>query len=296
MSRLQHMRLLLLALAIALSASTALSGEVTFEAAADPVWGKAECPAAGERPRSGGIPASFEAAWVLRCREEIRDIPGNGRWRVTVVERADTTAKALLRELRKPTEQPVAGMGCGPGFAPVPHFALVDRDGGVLVPTVPADWCDGGPADGVLPALESLPFRALSERLDEQMFSEATKFGCEDELADEFLTPRAPGPAETVWLRPAHLRVCEYVATSDGRGRFVSGRAVGRADDDRLADALENAGPALDCTARHTRFAVITSAEQRWTMTAELDGCRRVLRPSELLGQLDEAAVAMLAR
>lgn len=287
------MRRWVIALLLVLAAGSTMSGEVTMAAAEDAVWSTTECPSDADRPQRGGLPADFRVVWVLRCREETRDIAGRGRWSVTVRERADTSAEQLLVELRKPDESPGWGMGCGPGFPVVPYFALVGHDGRVLVPSTPRDTCSGGTLPGLLPALEALPYRVLSERLDRQVFSEAVKFGCQDE-ASFAATKAKPGKNRTVWLRPARLRVCLYQVTPEGRGVFVSGREVGRADDDRLADAIEDAGPAAPCVAPHTRFAVVNSAQDRDRVMVELDGCRRVLSEDDTLLQLDEAGVAMI--
>lgn len=54
----------------------------------------------------GGIPDGFVAAWLLRCRDEVREVPGEGGWSVRVTERSDTPATELVDLPNRPSDPP----------------------------------------------------------------------------------------------------------------------------------------------------------------------------------------------
>ena len=77
------------------------------------------------------------------------------------------------------------------------------------------------------------------------------------------------------------LRVCVYDADpgADPVGQFTSGRTLTGDAATALSDALHRAGPAIDCSTPHSRFAVVTLERADQWAVAALDGCRRLLRP-----------------
>ena len=274
--------------------------------AAPPVWGEPSCPdqisdidGSTSTTRSS-IPGDFVTSWVLQCRRDIRDVPGQGRWMVIVAERADTPASDLVGQLRQASEPPSADQ-CPAILVVPPYFALVDPTGKALLPVMPTDGC-GFPREEARAALEALPFRVLSETRVKQLESQQSiDSGCAESWKDELVINAGgatPGPATPVWPTPADaLRVCLYDTgrgTDEPVGQFASGRTITGDEARTLSDALGRAGPATACSTPHTRFAVVTRDGAAQWAVAELDGCRRLLRPDNTLGQLDAFAIGAL--
>jgi hypothetical protein len=259
-------------------------------------WVQATCPRtatgrAGERsatPVAGGtIPADFHVAWVLRCSVQVQALAGRGQWTVETTERADTSAADLMTQLGQPSLPRAAG-SCAAVSATLPYFALVDRTGRALVPFVPTDEC-GNPRSGVGLALAALPFRAVTTEPLAQVQNQA---GCATAWKDSFVTDAGrerSGGAEPLWrYRPTSIRVCVYVDQDSG-GAPSAQLTAGRTIEDRgLADLLtrlDGAPAAAPCRTPHTRFAVLAEPRGGWGL-AELDGCLRLLREDDTLGQL----------
>jgi hypothetical protein len=272
-----------------------------------PVWAEPACPdplpddPRGASPPRGGIPDDFVTSWVLRCRHDTRDVPGNGQWRVRVAERADTSAPELLDQLRRPSDPQSTPTPCPAMLVPTPYFVLVDSTGRALLPAMPTDKCSF-PREEARAALEALPFRVLSETPVRQLASqESIDAGCSEDWKDELVIDAGyatPGPATPVWPTPADaLRVCVYATSPDAAepvGQFASGRTLTGNEARTLSDALANAGPATACSTPHTRFAVVRRDDAGEWAVVELDGCHRVLRPHNNLGQLDPSVIGAL--
>jgi len=279
------------------------AGGGSAETPAPPVWVEPRCPdqlpdGSGASTITGGIPADFVTSWVLRCRTDIREVPGEGRWLVLVTERADTPAADLLDLLRQPSDPP---SGACPAMLVVPpYFALVDPAGEALLPTIPTDRCRF-PREEARDAVEALPFRVLSEKRVRQLESQGSiDAGCSESWKDELVIEgehARPGPATPVWPAPSDaLRICVYDTGGavEPVGRFASGRTITGDAARALAELLDKAGPAATCSAPHTRFAVVSRDGAAQRAVAELDGCRRLLRPDNTLGQLDAPAIDAL--
>jgi hypothetical protein len=271
-----------------------------------PVWVDAACPpeVSDADPLSqanrGRLPDEFVTAWVLRCRTEIRYVPGQGKQAFRVTERADTPAAELVSQLRLPAEPPTAG-GCLAYGVSVPYFALVDAGGRALLPAVPLDECLR-PRREALQELDKLPFTRLSETPAGQVQSqESIDTGCPEAYQDMIIisADRAkPAPARPLWPgSPAPVRVCFY-DPMPGKdvpgGRLRTARTIDAGVATELVAALDKAGPAAACSVPHNRFALVAPASpDSWAM-AELDGCHRLLRPDGTLGQLDDRVVGLL--
>jgi hypothetical protein len=112
----------------------------------------------------GAIPDGFQPAWVLACPVEMQNLPGRGNWWVRLTERADldpAQAKALLAQLRQPSQPHQPGEICTANLVQLPYYALVDARGTAVEPAIPTDSCDK-PMDAVGNALQNLPYRQLS--------------------------------------------------------------------------------------------------------------------------------------
>lgn len=244
------------------------------------------------------IPDGFVTAWVLRCRGEVRDRPGEGRWLVAVSERADTAAPELVAELRKPSD-PRTTEACTLELVTQPYFLLVDANGEKVLPAVPTDGC-GKPRREALAQLEKLTFRTVSERPVKQVEGpKPTETACADSVKDENIGPNRVElkvPEQT--LPPGPLKICVYDRVSGDVGKLSKGRTI-RGAAATLTTELSKLGPARVCSEQHARFAVLisdlpTGLPPNWGY-AELDGCRRLILPNLVLRQLDERTVAMLA-
>lgn len=122
------------------------------------------CAAATAKP-TGALPDAFTPVAVIRCVQEERVIPGHGLWRFEVKQQADHGLAAFIADLRVPsTRAPQACLYFIYGHSP---FALVDRHGQVLRPTLPTDGCGTFPA--AITDLQHLPWVTVSVRRTVQL-------------------------------------------------------------------------------------------------------------------------------
>jgi hypothetical protein len=271
------------------------------------VWGDGTCSAydrttdpLGDKVKRGGVPTDFEPVAVVRCRDEVRRVPGEGRWQVRITERADVPGPELVDLLRGPSDTAPPGTICTAKGVITPYFQLVDAEGRALLPAVPRTAC-GTPWEEVTDLIGSLRYHTVAETRVSQVESEtAVTVGCDDSWKDAaVIQDTRPAPATPAWPgQQGDIRVCVFTVT-DGIGELDSGfRLTGR-EASALRAALDAAGPAAACDERHTRFAILTPANDvpnGAMATVELDGCLRVQRPDHTLGQLDGSVVAMLTR
>jgi hypothetical protein len=250
-----------------------------------------------ERPVAGG----FTTAWVLRCGDEMRSVPGQGRWWFRVEERADTDAAGLLAALRRPDEPASPGTMCVDVAVEVPYFALVAASGAPLRPRVPRDGC-GQPQPQPLAALRALPFRETrATRLYQEQGQESIDTGCgqmwTDALAGDTLAHTRPAASRRMWPKtPGAIRICIWRAATHGLPRLESAGTIAGPRMAALLARLDRL-PAGDCSPQHHRFAVLEYLRQGWfdsPIYAELDGCRLVLRPDHTLGHLDQATARLI--
>ena len=263
--------------------------------------GSARCPIDGLP--EGTVPAGFATAWVLRCNDVVHLVPGEGRWWFRVTERADTGIDRLLAALSRPDEDSPPGTVCaadGVGASPI---ALVDAAGRVVHPQLPRNAC-GKPQKQVNDAIAALRFRAVkATRLHQEQSQQSIDTGCGQmwiDLNDEMLTGR-PAAARMMWPKvPASVLICLWQPQGSGQPRLLAARTVAGTDLAGLLDRLDRlpAGK-VACTVPHHRFALIEHLRHGGfdsAAYAELDGCRRILRPDHTLGQLDEATATLITR
>lgn len=245
------------------------------------------------------LPADFVTAWVHRCRAESRAKPREGTVIMQIVERADAPATELIEQLRRPSD-PRTNQPCTLEMVAPPYFLLVDATGRAILPAIPTDPC-GKPRPEATRALDAMTFHIVSETQIGQAQSQLSiDTGCSDSWKD-MVTIEAdraqPAPATPLWSTPDDtLRVCLYDLTgtqTSPAGTLRAGRVVDGTVAAALVAALDRTGAATACSAPHTRFAVV-SGPSGAEAVAELDGCRRLLRPDTTLGQLDEATVVAI--
>jgi hypothetical protein len=246
------------------------------------------------------VPDGFVTAWVLRCRTEVRTKVGEGEWAYQIFERADTDARELVEQLRRPSE-PQANQPCTMELRVPPYFALVDGAGKGVMPPVPTDGC-GKPRIEVFKLLDRMRYRVLSETPISQVTSQkSVDSGCPDAYKDltsydNVVSHDAPvGP---VWANAvADLRICVYASPGNEpnrAGKLTGSRVVTGAAAKNIADQLNAARPAITCDKPHTAFATVAPTTMNNPVSVELDGCQRMLRPDNTLVQLNEGVVAAL--
>ena len=263
--------------------------------------GSARCPFDGLP--EGTLPAGFETAWVLRCSNVVRPVTGHGRWWFRVEERAHTGLDPLLAVLRRPDEKIRLGTACagdGVGASPV---ALVDATGRVVHPRLPRDDC-GQPQRQVRDALAALRFGEVkATRLYQEESQQSIDTGCGQmwtDLNDEMLTGR-PAAARPAWRKvPESVLVCLWQPQGSDQPRLLAARTVVGAELAGLLARLDRlpAGK-VACTMPHHRFALIEYVRDGGfdsAAYAELDGCRRILRPDHTLGELDQATAELITK
>jgi hypothetical protein len=266
--------------------------------------GVVRCPTMSRLPERNTepVPEDFETAWVLRCGDALRAVPGDGTWFFRIEERADTDAAALMTALRRPDEQAPAGTLCVDVAIGVPYFALIDASGTVLNPRVPLDGC-GQPQRQVLDALKALPFHETdATRLNQEQSQQSIDTGCgqmwTDAPAGDMLAHTKPASSRRMWQKtPDAVRICLWRPRASGLPELVSAGTVTGPDLAALLTRLEQLPAARSCTARHHRFAVLEYIRRGWydaAAYAEIDGCRMILRPDHTLGQLDATTAELL--
>ena len=286
-----------------------VAGDSTQAAVAAPAAAAVHCPTSAKTPAmplepepTQPVPAGFATAWVLRCTDQLRSVPGQGLWWLRVEERADTDAPALMAALRRPDGLVLPHMVCLDVAVLVPYFALVDASGTALRPRVPRDRC-AQPQATTLAALRALPFHETgATRLHQEQSQESIDTGCGQPYGDAFLgdtlAHTRPAAARRMWRKtPDAVRICLWRPATSGLPQLESaGTVTGRT----LAALLTRLDglPAGTCTPRHQHFAVLEYVRHGWyddPVDAELDGCGLVLRPDETLGHLDPATARLIS-
>lgn len=109
-------------------------------------------------PKAEVVPTGVKVDWVLRCSI----VSEGGVPQQVLAERSVTSTDALVLALQTPSAQR-AKVVCPMLAVYLPHFALVESDGTVLVPKVPLNNC-GQPQSTVVQALRSMKFDTLATR------------------------------------------------------------------------------------------------------------------------------------
>jgi hypothetical protein len=263
-----------------------------------PVWVEPVCPKApdglvmGNEPvKRGAVPDDFVTVSVTRCRPGFQKVAGQGEWTTAITEKADTPAEDLVAQLRQPSAPSTDG-ACTMEYISPPYIMLINAEGKAVLPRIPQDSC-GKPKIEVRNAVDALPYKVVSETPVHQSQSQLSlETGCSDSwkdlLAIDGLSYK-PGPATKVLPGTGQVRVCVFQAEGEA-GKLVSAHNIPA---DQLT-SLDSAGPAVPCEVKHTRFATLTG--EKGDAWIELDGCHRMIRPDQTLGQLDAATVATLAK
>jgi hypothetical protein len=102
------------------------------------------------------LPAGFAAEAAVLCDPAVHLADGQGR-AVDIERVADRGLAPLVAALRRPSERPEPGMICPAQLVVVPLLLLIDQEGQIIRPVIPADGC-GQPQQQVLNALQRIPW------------------------------------------------------------------------------------------------------------------------------------------
>ena len=113
--------------AILVGSACASAGSGPRDPGASQAPAAVHCPTTPVMPgrTNESIPAGFKTAWVLRCRDDERAVPGDGTWHFRIEERADTNAAALVVALQARQED--AERDCVPGHRYQPWIFRTGR-------------------------------------------------------------------------------------------------------------------------------------------------------------------------
>ena len=252
------------------------------------------------------LPANFDAVAVVRCKDEVEPVAGDGTWDTALAQRATGDISALMTALRTPSSKPptASDFACTAVGIAVPNFALVDAAGHIVRPILPHDECDQ-PLAKVLDAVNALPWKTETEqKLSQDQTQAEIDTGCLPAYKDVFDLP-SPGAAPwTTSLEPTIA--CEYTVTvgaddSVGVGEFDHGLKLSAAQQVAISAALKSSvsvsasasTTAKACSTRASTIALLMVSPSE-NVAVELDGCLRVSYPDYFVAQAPPALLAAL--
>jgi hypothetical protein len=247
------------------------------------------------------LPATFTPVAVVRCYSKARGVDGHGLWRFNVKQQANRRLGAFVGALRRPSVQTPPGTACLLIRYAAPAFAVVDRQGRVLRPTLPSTEC-GKPFLAAITDLEHLPWVTVSVHRTVQIATRAElRAGCDPTYKDIIASgpslrqlPLSPG-GPVFSPRPPQLRICIY---QRGSGTFSRGGIISQKAESKLLADIQAGRSSATCRRRHTSYAVLlaVSPTGRGGEMAEVEiaGCNRILRPDNSLGTISPAGLKVI--
>jgi len=232
------------------------------------------CGATKARPREP-LPATFKPVAVVRC----------------------------YSKARCPSVHTPAGEACAAIGYLDPPFALVDRHGRILRPTLPATKC-GRPFQAAITDLEHLPWVTVSVRRTVQIATRAELLaGCDPKYGDViaagsyFLQLRLSAGGPAFLPRPPRLRICIYQRGSE---TFIRGGIISQKGESELLADIQGGRSSTSCRWRHTSYAVLLAVSPAYRggeiAEAEIGGCNRILRPDSQVGTISPAGLKVISR
>ena len=107
-------------------------------------------------PQPTALPAGFAASAAVLCLPALSLAGGHGHGGVAK-RIADRGLAPLIAALRRPSARPSPGVICPVQLIAIGTLFLIDRDGHIIRPVIPAGEC-GQPQAGFLDALRHLPW------------------------------------------------------------------------------------------------------------------------------------------
>ncbi|WP_344662762.1 hypothetical protein [Catenulispora subtropica] len=242
----------------------------------------------------GALPADAHPVSLLECVMSMRDVPGQGQWRVVDTVRSTGSVDAFVNALRAayakpPQPTPKKSVACPAiGYAE-PWIAAVDAGGQAYRIAIPMWGVCPAPDPGVVKALADLKTTVVStERINQTESPGAQAGGCAQQFAEmAYVNAQysGSGPDRLFFLagKPANgLRVCYYKLVGDydkGKpaGDFEAAATLTGDQSTVVYDGLTKAPVATGkaCGAPASEYAVISFAGDGtgWSVV-ELDGCK----------------------
>lgn len=289
-------------LAHGFSGTRPASSRLTADQAVAAVKG-VSCAGTDQEQQGVPLPAGFVAQAAIRCIYTQRQVPGQGVWRFQLWQVAYNGLGQLTTALRRPSVTAPAGTACAaPGIAVEP-FVLRANNGQVIAPRLPTKAC-GEPQQQALTALRALHWQTVAAHRGSQVETQqGLASGCPAAMKDligvlagidhgRTLRPSAGGPVFSP--QPASLQVCVYRDRAEPLNPYLlGGGQVSGTTETALLHGIAAGRATTACTLPRTTFAVLLGPHAPYAYV-EIDGCHRVLRPGNRIGQADAAALAIL--
>ena len=215
-----------------------------------------------------------------------------------------TVSRSCVTALRLPTEPPLSKGSCTLEERH-PGVVLLDLGSELRSVAPPTDSCRKIRPE-VVDAYAALRWTEVSRTRVLRLRSQsALAAGCDlgEDIYFFYAQIRRAGGSGGVEAPAGPVRVCRYRSTyppgwtAEAQvsvdAEPLSGYTANPRQAAEIAAAVNAAGPAPDCTLRHTGFAVVALGTEE--VVVELDGCLRILAPDGTLRQGDRGLVTLLA-
>jgi hypothetical protein len=263
------------------------------------------CAGTDQEQKGVPLPAGFVAQAAIRCIYTRREVPGQGVWQFQLKQVAYNALAQLTTALKRPSVTAPASTACAaPGIAVEP-FVLWGSNGQVIAPRLPTTIC-GTPQQQALTALRALHWQTVAAHRDTLLETQqGLASGCPSALKDMIgvladidhgrtLRPSGGGPVFSP--QPASLLVCEYRARAEPLNPYLlGGGRVSGTTETELLQGIASGRATTTCTLPRTTFAVLLGPHAPYA-EVEIDGCHRVLRLDNRIGQANAAALAIINR
>lgn len=264
-------------------------------------------PCAGTDQEQKGVPLpdGFVAQAAIRCIYTRRVVPGQGLWQFQLTQVAYNGLAQLTTALKRPSVTAPANTACAvPGIGVEP-FVLRGSNGQDIAPRLPTTIC-GEPQQQALTALRGLHWQTVAAHRDTLLETQqGLASGCPAALKDMIgvladidhgrtLHPSGGGPVFSP--QPASLQVCVYRDRAEPLNPYLlGGDRVSGTTETALLQGIATGRATTTCTLPRTTFAVLLGPRAPYAYV-EIDGCHRVLRPDNRIGQANATALAIINR
>ena len=261
-----------------------------------------------DQEQTGGVPlpAGFVAQAAIRCIYTQRQVPGQGVYQFQLRQVAYNGLAQLTTALKRPSAvAPPANVACAAPGIGVEPFTLLGKNGQLISPLLPTTQC-GEPQQQTLIALRALHWRTVAaQRGSVVETQQGLASGCPAALKDmigvlidmehgRLLHPSGGGPVFSP--QPASLQVCVYRSRAEPLNPYLlGGGRVSGTTETALLQGIAAGRATTTCALPRTTFAVLLGPRAPYAYV-EIDGCHRVLRPDNRIGQASAAALAIIGK